>query len=380
MLHLLPYSYVKVNDRLRYMIDDGLIRCTGKGADKHYALLDAGREMLHASNSSRYPRCLFADNNTLLRAPVRAMATGDAAALLHLGEYTVHPTTKPALPAQTPIFEEEIERQLYQNMPHSSGSIRASPVNCYYTSVEIKRYFEGKNAAGLRYSRACGVLYTPDALLRVFHSRDVALEYKSTGENKLTSLLPRLFPGYLPPCREALLVLGAGFTAARKILAEEFEPERVRMARISGRTCLSTRNLGRPLYYLPVQPASLPLLRLLGYPGWLDSVSSFLAGQLYEEYTLRQDALYADGDDGTALFIGVPFDLTAFAGLIRLLQNRPQPVKLLCLDWQTAFYRELMDMYTGDASKQVQILSVTNDTVRDMDAQLSNYWGGDQDA
>lgn len=367
------------------MVDTSRIRLTGHGADKHYALLAKGKDELNSLNSLRYPRCLFADNNTLLRAPARAMANGDAAVMLSLAGYSLHPHDKPEFPAHTPVPDEDAgRRQIYRNsLEHRYSNAedctiylkRRTPINCYYTSVEIKRYFEQKNSNGLRYSRACGVLSTPDNILRVFHSRDVALEFKSTGENKLVSLLPKLFSGYLPPRRQGLLVLGDGFMAAEKIIATEFSPERIKIAKVSKKTYLGTKNLGTPLYYLPVVPDSLPLLRLFQYPSWEGSASSFMAKQLYGSFKERQDIFYADGDDGSALFIGLTLNLTAVAGLIRAVRDKPRSVSLICLNWQKEFYRETLDKYAGDGAEHVHIYSVSNDAISVIDTQLYEYWG-----
>lgn len=367
------------------MLSIGLIRLTGHGADKHYAILAKGKDELNSFNYLRYPRCLFADNNTLLRAPARAMANGDAAVMLYRAGYSVHPHDKPELPSHTHISDDNADRrQIYRNSleyryDNSEDSTiyikRHTPINCYYTSVEIKRYFEQKNNNGLRYSRACGVLLTPDNILRIFHSRDVALEFKSTGENKLTSLLPKLFSGYLPPRRQGLFVFGNGFLSAKKILATEFSPERIRMAKVSNKTCLGTKNLGNPLFYLPVIPDSIPLLRLFQYPGWEGSVSSFMAKQLYGSFKERQDVFYADGDDGSALFIGLTLNLTAVAGLIRAVRDKPRSVSLICLNWQKEFYRETLDNYAGDGAEHVHIYSVSNDAISVIDTQLYEYWG-----
>ena len=384
-MNLLPYSYVKINDCLRLMLQNNLIRLTGHGAGKHYALLEKGKQELTAFNPQRYPRCLFADNNTLLRDHIRAMAIGDSAAMLVVSGYAVHPHDKPCLPAHTPVPDDDSGgRQIYQNRldyqyPGSGDDAyyprRKTPVNCFYSSVEIKRYFKPKNDMGLRYSRACGVLFTPDYLLRVFHSRDVALEYKATGENKLKDSLQKIFTDKLPPYRQGLLVLGDGFKAAEKILETEFNPERAKMLRVTRKTCIGPKNLGTPLFYFPVLPESLPMLRLLQFPGWEGSVSPFMARQLYKNYRERNDVYFAEGDDGTVIYIGLSLNLTSFARLMRDMRERARNISFICLNWQKEFYETMLKRYTGENAEYVRIITATNDAVRFIESQLSDSWG-----
>ena len=367
---MLPFTYNKISTTLKSLLDSGAIRISGHGADKHYALLDAGKTMLECSDFSRYPRCLFADNNTLLRVPARAVANGDTAALLSLAGYFIHPSDKPALPVHATLPDDDNGWfELYQN-----GGI-SSAANCYYTSTAVKRHFRAYSDKGFQYSRACGILFTPEYILRVFNSRNVALEFRETGERKLCNLIPRLFSGYVPKRKDALLVFGRGFAAAENILAGDFDAERIRMTKISKRTLMNTQNLGRPMYYRPIRSESLPLTQLMRYPGWEDSMFEYLAKQVYFSYSLRSDAFYASGEDGSLLFIGVELNLTKLARLIRYMrETASHAIKLLCLDWQKDFYEKMLELYTDCGTQNIHVLTMESGAVLRMNKQFADYW------
>ena len=372
VLTMLPYSYVKTNDNLRQMHKDRLIRMSGHGANKHYALLDAGKNTLTSSDSIRYPRRLFANNNTLLRDPSRTIAIGDTAAMLSMARYSIHPNDKPNLPAHTTLpCDDNSWFDIYK-----TGGI-VSPMNCYYMAAEVKRYLRNSNDKGIRYSRTCGILFTPEYLLRVFHSRDVAFEFRGTGEKKLNSLIAKLFSGYVPKQRNALLVFGKGFLAAEKILDGDFDEARQRIAEISKKVTINTQNLGRPLYYRPIMPESMGLLQLMRYPGWEESLFEYVAKQIYFSYNRRTDAFYATGEDGSLLFIGIELNLTKFARMIRILRERPnRTVNFICLDWQEDFYDFMLERYAG-GEHGVNILTVEGNMVKRLNEQFEEYWGGE---
>ena len=103
----------------------------------------------------------------------RAVLRGDTAAMLSLAGYAVHPDGKPGFPACTPPLPaapgREAWRGLYQNYsdirypdePDEAVYTRhLTAVNCYYDACSVKEllYDRGKDGAGVRYSRACGVL------------------------------------------------------------------------------------------------------------------------------------------------------------------------------------------------------------------------------
>ena len=368
---MMPFTYNKISTTLKSLVDLGAIRLSGRGANKHYALLDAGKNMLEMSNPSQYPRCLFANNNTLLRVPTRALANGDTAALLSLAGYFIHPKDKPLLPVHANLSDDDNGWfEFYQKAGTSSAA------NCYYTSTGIKRHFRANSDSGFRYSRACGILFTPDCILRVYHSRSAALELRETGERKLYNLIPRMFSGYLPKRREGLLVFGTGFAAAENILAGDFDAERIRMTAISKRTIMNTQNLGKPMYYRPVRSESLALTRLMRYPGWEDSMFEHLAKQVYCSYSLRNDAFYAAGDDGSLLFIGVELNLTKLARLIRYMREvSKRTIRLLCLDWQKDFYKKMLELYTDYDTRDIHILTMENGAVLRMNNQFAEFWG-----
>ena len=147
------------------------------------------------------------------------------------------------------------------------------------------------------------------------------------------------------------------------------------MAGISKKTFLSPRNLGKPLFYCPIMKEALPLLGLMRYPSWSDSICDYAAKQVYFSFKRRSDVFYATGEDGSLLFIGIELDLTKLASLIRVLRSRQNiTVALLCLDWQKQFYSDILECFAGDSASNVRVLSMNNDAVLNMGVQLGEYW------
>lgn len=336
------------------MSGSGLISKDGKGDTRHYRILSAGKDVLYALDSLRYRPYCYEDNEHLARRSTRAMSRGDAAAVCHLAGYGVHADDKPPLPACTPEPTGEDDSWWMGVCRNRDGARRLTPVNCYYTSLEIKRHFGDKKANSLLYSRACGILLTPTRMLRVYHSRDVAMEVRLTGERNLHSVTPRLFTGLQPPIRNALLVMGKKFFAAEKIIRNSVEPQRQQSMLVSGVCCLTADVLGQPLLYLPVIPQALPVFRLLQYPGYTNSIMKYAQA-------------------GQNVWNGIDMDLTAFASILRRKQgNTKLLLSILCTDWQRGFYIGMLERYANAANVSFQML-------RDKDMErigslLANYW------
>lgn len=387
ILYLSQFHNQRIRSKLKQMVDMGEIRLAGQGENKRYTLLKPGKDRLIALNPARYTLSLFQDNNTLLRVPARSVMNGDTAAILSQAGFSVHPDDKPTLPAITPNFHDGSGwwMELYNNqIPYRYDADnpdccrylkRDTPVGCYYTSVEIKRHLRDRNDNGLRYSRACGVLFTPDRLFRVFHGRDVAFEYRQTGENKLVTLLPKLFGGYLPEQKNGVLIVGNGFDSAEKILAGDFDKARIEQAKREKRIFVNTRNLGNPLFYFPVSPDSLTLLRLMNYPGWADSIAEYAAKQVCEDFTERSGIFFADCGDGTRFYSGLELNLTKLAGLVRAIRASPGlPVSMACLHWQKQFYTDILGRYAGENANGVRLFTFDNEDIQSISEQLNDYW------
>ena len=152
---------------------------------------------------------------------------------------------------------------------------------------------------------------TPSSLLRVYHSRDVAMKFQMTGERNLQNLLlsDQLFTGYQPPETTAALIFGTDFTAAAHILGRHLDgpgaqrPIYVKRrggkgyAAIAGTTgeLLRPANLGNPVYYLPLGKDSLPLLRMMGYPMWQEMLLREISRELFHfdnhpRWSIAQDS------------------------------------------------------------------------------------------
>lgn len=291
LLELLDYGYTYRTRALKTLLDGQYIRKSGKGRAKAYAISAKGRNLLAAYNTKRFGGEAKGMAKQLARHPERSVQRGDAAAFLSFGGFSVHPDDKPAFPAYTPDPSGEDWRGLYRNTEShrypdqpDSGVYwrRTTAVNCYYDATAIKEL--AVDAAGVGYSRACGVLLTPSYLLRVYHSRDVAMKFHSTGEQNFQCLLlsPKIFTGYLPEEQNAALILGTDFTAAQHILEHHLAghsswmPLSAKKKGGKGYTAVkglagelvTPTNLGKPAFYLPLCKDSLPLLRLMAYPSW----------------------------------------------------------------------------------------------------------------
>ena len=293
LLELLDYGYTYRTRALKTLLDGQYIRKSGKGRAKAYAISTKGRNLLAAYNTCRFGGGALQTSKQLARHPERSVLRGDAAAFLSFGGFSVHPDDKPAFPAYTPDPSGEEWRDLCRNVGshHYPGQLdrnvyrrRATAVNCYYDATTIKEL--AVDSTGVGYSRACGALLTPSYLLRIYHSRDVAMKFHSTGEQNFQCLLlsPKIFTGYLPEEQNAALILGTDFTAAQHILEHHLAGHSPRMPLsakkkggkgytavkgLAGELVTPT-NLGKPAFYLPLCKDSLPLLRLMAYPSGRD--------------------------------------------------------------------------------------------------------------
>ena len=372
LLGLLDYSYTYRTRALKTLLDEQLIRKSGKGGNKAYALAAKGRHFLAAYNSCRFRHEVMEKTKQLARHPERAVQRGDAAALFSFGGFSVHMDDKPAFPAYTPPFLDESNGENRQNLcqntePHNypnqpdrgAYQRRLTAVNCYYDALFLKEL--AVDSTGVSYSRACGALLTPSYLLRVYHSRDVAMKFHSTGEeNFLTLLLSgRAFSGYFPEEQNAVLILGNDFTAALHVLQHRLAGYSARMpmtvkcqyknkyAPIRGAVgeMLTPTNLGKPAFYLPLCKDSLPLLRLMAYPSWQGSLVREISRGLFPQLEPSRWCFEADGH---TVYILAALNLAQIDLAMRMVQgNSGKRVRIVCLDWQEPLFRPLLESFAG---------------------------------
>lgn len=103
LLELTGYSYTYRTRALRLLLQQQYIRKQGEGRAKAYAISTKGRNYLAAFYASRFREEVMEQIKQLTRNPDdRAVLRGDAAAMLSLAGYAVHPDDKPVFPAYTP--------------------------------------------------------------------------------------------------------------------------------------------------------------------------------------------------------------------------------------------------------------------------------------
>lgn len=368
LLELLDYGYTYRTRSLKTLLDGQYIRKSGKGRTKAYAISTKGRNLLAAYNAQRFGGVAIRMTKQLTRHPERSVQRGDAAAFFSFGGFSVHPDDKPAFPADTPAPSGEDRRGLYRNTqsyryPDQPDvgvyRRRLTAINCYYDATCIKEL--AIDSAGVGYSRACGALVTPSYLLRVYHSRDVAMKFHSIGEQNFQCLLlsPKIFTGYLPEEQNAALILGTDFTAARHILEHHLAGYSSRMplsakkkggkgyTAVNGLAgeLVTPANLGRPAFYLPLCKDSLPLLRLMAYPFWQGFLVREVSRELFPRLSLP---LWCFETDGYTVYILAALNLAQIDLAMRTVQgNSGKKVRFVCLDWQEPLFRQLLEPFAG---------------------------------
>jgi hypothetical protein len=319
-----------------------------------------------------------------------------------LAGFSVHPDDKPPSPAHCPLLPDAPDgsdwRSLFQNDRQHSYSgdngkeiytRRLTPVNCYYDAVLLKGLFPksgDKDNEGVNYSRVCGVLMTPSYLLRVFHSRDVAMKFNVTGERNMRSLLlsDAVFSGYMPEERRGALVFGDDYTAAEKIIERHVSgnlaklPSTVkRKGRYQSRpsaadVTLGTTNLGTPLFYLPMERRALELLRIMRYPAWQDTLCRFINDTCFGQ---KNNNRWCHELDGRQVYILAGLNLTQIGVAMQQMSRNPgQPVTLAYLDWQHGFFEKLLNRHGGYGDILIKRMTAEYDV--STRATMNEYWEG----
>jgi len=417
VLDIMPYSYYHFTGKVKELQDNDYIRSRGKPRSRSFALNASGRNHLAAINPYRFTGEVFEANSQLTRHPDRAILRGECAAFLSIAGYSVHPHDKPALPAYTPPLPPEpgVEdwKALYHNgvprvYPDTKDKRqyagRLTPINCYYDAVFIKallpKFTEMDNNA-INYSRLCGALMTPSYLFRVLHSRDLAIKYYHTGEKNMRShiLSDAVFDGYLPPARDALLIFGDDFSAAKQMINIQMDIKKAKLhshrrrhkeslphniargSDESGKqiyknieqapnTFLGTVNLGRPAFYLPLQPGALPLLRLMQYPNWEDTLYSMINKAFFKK---KQFPKWQFTHEDRQVFILAAMNLSNTYIAVEAIGNKPdRPTTIAYFDWQHDFIQSLLQPYQAMANLILKRITDDFDVVAGN--SMAEYW------
>lgn len=403
LLEFFGYSNPYQTRCLKTLLDQRLIRKQGKGVAKSYALAARGRNHLAAYNARRFRAEVMELNRQLSRHPDRAMLRGDAAAMLSFAGYAVHPDDKPSLPAYTPPLPESPGRGYWQGLCQNAIQTtypgetdkrlyirRQSAVNCYYDATVLKGLTprsEDKDNEGVNYSRACGVLMTPSYLLRVYHSRDVAMKFHVTGERNFRALLLSdfVFSGYVPLDRDGVLIFGDDFTAAAHIIEHNLYGYSSRLPayvkRAGGKKgyeprkgtsgeMLTPTNLGKPAFYLPLRAESLELLQLMRFPFWQEA---FLREINRELFGLLDQPRWCFQCEAYMAYILAALNLTQIDVAFRSIRNTPeQKVRIICLHWQEEFFRALLEPFAGKRS--IWLTRLPADYLAGQIGQLEDDW------
>jgi len=384
LLDIMPYSYRNKCLVIKKLVDDKLIGAAGNSrADESYSLLKIGRDELSRLNSQRYTPDLFELNNLLKQHPEQSRLCGDIAAAMSLAGYAVHPADKPILPAVTPDYEAytpDTMKSIYRNeRPHIYGEIfpnhtrytrRITPVNCYYDRSQIKLTRESVTYNASRNARAAGALFTPTHLFRVYHGEDSNIKFFRNGEEHFYSLLEEVFKGYRPPEKKAVLLFGRDFAPAESLL--DIHLNNKRDVKNKG-ILLGPSNLGAPLHYLPLSARAQELLRVMRYPDWHMSITTF-ASEI--RFGIRGRQAWVYDHEGRRVYIVADLNLTHMATALRQIAGNPKRrAVFLCLPWQAEFIEEQTRFYSDD-NPLVELDCLPADFLTKTTIQvLENYWG-----
>ena len=259
-LHLLPYHRVTINDTIRQILSAGYLREKEKGFDKHYILTPKGKEFL-ADIAWEYIDHDYLPPNIRSANWKRLLLSSDAIIMFQFCGIATHPAARPD----------------YNDLSPQSANI-------FYPAIHLKHYLSnGETLPGLKYSRITGLLLTPDAPYRVYHTRNVAIEIRKQGENNIRDLIQANIESRIGQKGNGkVLVLGdKDMQSAEKMLYNTLYPNstanRLRAAKNKKRkphevsNLLDTRMFGPDLYYLPLNRDAIPLLSMYTYKNGLDS-------------------------------------------------------------------------------------------------------------
>lgn len=402
LIDLVGYSYTYQTRSLKLLLDEQYIRKQGEGRYKCYALAVKGRNHLAAYNACRFRAEVMELTNQLSRHPERAMLRGNAAAMLSFAGFAVHPDDKPPLPALMPLLPENPThadwRRLYQNSEQISYGQevdkrvyiqRQTAIGCYYDATLLKSLIDGdKDNEGVNYSRACGVLITPFRLLRVYHSRDVAMKFRIAGERNFRTLLRTelVFSGQLPEEQDGVLIFGDDFTAAVRTLEHHLYgyssklPAYVRRSgnkkgyrEVKGTVgeMLTPTNLGNPAFYLPLRAESLELLRMMQFPFWQERFVQEVNKELFDT---AGHTRWCFEQEGQMVFILAALNLVQIDIAFRSIRSTAtQKVRIICLHWQEDFFRQLLEPYIGKRS--IRLTKLPPEYVAELLERLEQEWG-----
>ncbi|MDR1704985.1 MAG: hypothetical protein LBS19_09945 [Clostridiales bacterium] len=401
MFELLDYNYYYLTRSVKTLLDTDAIRKYGKGQKKHYALNLAGRNRLAAYNPLRFSASVLEFNKQISQHPDRAMLSGDIAALLSCAGYGVHPDDKPVLPAITEILPAQPDhghfvslcrntaRRVYPDVDDRRTYIkRLSAIGCFYDARIIKALLP-KHAKmdneGINYARARGVLMTPDYLLRVYHSRDVALKFQKTGERnfRIRILGSEMFQGFRPGNTDAILVCGYGFEAACHIIGLSLDGLGTQLAYYGKKTKVGTdadgerkitvgerltpSNLGNPSFYLPLDANGMAMASLFQYPAWERMMNREISRQVYG---IEQEKSFYEVAD-RKVFVLASLNMTAIERAFHHIRTQDNPVTVICLNWQEPLFRNIL---TPIRNCDIVVKLMPGGFVEELAGKLDEYW------
>lgn len=396
LLELTGYSYTYRSRCLKMLLDGEFIRKRGHGRSKAYALTAGGRKLLAGYNSCRFGDEFWEFSKKLARHPERDVLRGDVAAILSLAGFSIHPDDKPALPAATPPLPSAPTPRDWAALINNRSQLtysceadqhqyyrRDTAIGCYYDAVALKEKMP-EGSEGITYSRACGALMTPTHLLIAYHSRDVAMQLRMTGERNFQSFLltRHVFTGYRPGY--AALVFGNDFTAAARVIGFHLEGIGSRSASYvkakrkrsgyeamrGGGELLRPGNLGNPTFYLPLWLESLSLLKMMHYPFWQEWIVNQVAREVFRlEHTVR----WCFEQDGYVVYILAALNLTQLDTAFRSIRDQPGgKFRILCFHWQEPLFRELLEPYLS--GREIWLTRLPEDYISLLLHDLSTYW------
>lgn len=323
---LLPHHKVTINDTLREMLAAELLAEKGKGHMRHVHLTPTGRERLRWMDED-FEEYDFLPSNARAGMWERLLLVSDVAIALRLAGVATRPW----------------ERQAFGGVDGGEGG--------FYGAGEVKGYFGDQPS--LRYSRIAGVLLTPDAPYRVYHTRDVAMELRGKGESALARLLSaNVFDGlYGGPGR--VLVFGdREMMSAGKILYNTLFPNATanRLRALTGKKkgghgvteLLSANSLGPGMHFLPLRREVLPLLRMFTLSGGLEAVKAAALSIWFRPEEARKlgERLYLVGESLWLYVVDMRLDAIVSALSRAGGRLRKGPVHVVCMDWQVDFWGE----------------------------------------
>lgn len=346
----------------------------------------------------------------------RSASISEVVALLKLSGYSTHQDDKPAIydaimkvrTLEAAVLPNELEA--YLSSPRNQESYqytfrscrdrkqyerRSTPMNCFYTSKEVKSYISGKmkeqfrmfsEQSAVSFSRITGLLITPSSSYRLYNTRKAAMKVRMGGENAMKIALADVV-SCLSTAKELqvenVIIFGDGFKGAEKLM----EASRKAALRIPGKkrdeapnpaSVMRINTIGKKVLYIPLDPVSVPLLQIMQFPGWQEFLRKMAFGSDYQASTDHHSVF--DGYlRGVPVYLEFIPDLRRLENLMHYLQYVDvERVVIACLDWQKPFYDTVLE--TVEIKSEVRFYCFQQENLLAAVEVLSKYYfdGGDR--